>query len=303
MSRHFNVALTIGWRRLATGSNQATAMAAPASRNATLATSRPSQAAGGDRQAALAALEKLAKAAQTVATDETALRASAPPKAAGIRAGRVEAVAALFAVGVAATLGFTFGPHVLSGEEPQLSAAAYDDVAPWKPVVTAATAPQAKVDQLQREVDGLRGALRRQSQDFQKEFQALRRDMAEAATHAPRLAAQSQKDGVAALEKQVARIDRLERLMADQTPTDAPKTAARPEGGVTKAMRATPVPPGGYVLRRVVDGVAHVQSERGLEHVIVGDVLPGAGRVRAIEKRDGRWLVFTKNGVIDQNDY
>lgn len=285
-------------------------MAAPARKIAESATSGPAKPAS-DKEAALAALERLARAAQTVAADEKALKAEAEktaapqPKAAKkFDGGRIETFAAILAVGVAATLGFMFGPHVISGEEAQPAAASYDSIAPWKAAVAQTGAPPAKVDRLAREVESLRGALRQQAQDFHKEMQALRREVAEATAHAPKAAAQAQKDGAAALDKQVARIDRLERLMADQTPVDAARAhTSKPEAGVTRAFRATPVPPGGYVLRRVVDGVAHVQSERGIEQVMVGDVLPGAGRVRAMEKRDGRWLLFTKNGVIDQNDY
>lgn len=284
-------------------------MAEPARKITESAASRPATTAS-DKEAALVALERLAKAAQTVAADEKALKAeaekrpAAQPKATKKFDGRIETIAATVAVGVAATLGFVFGPHVISGEDAPPPAAAYDAVVPWKAAVAQTGAPQARVDRLAREVESLRGALRQQAQDFHKEMQALRREVVEATAHAPKAAAQAQKDGAAALDKQVARIDRLERLMADQTPVDAARAGgSKPEGGVTRAFRATPVPPGGYVLRRVVDGVAYVQSDRGIERVMVGDVLPGAGRVRAMEKRDGRWLLFTKNGVIDQNDY
>jgi hypothetical protein len=34
-----------------------------------------------------------------------------------------------------------------------------------------------------------------------------------------------------------------------------------------------------------------------------GDTLPGAGRVRSIERRNRQWVVVTSNGVIDSSGY
>lgn len=208
---------------------------------------------------------------------------------------------------LAASLGFLFGPTLLGEDNAPDGASAHDRIVPWKPVAAPNGASAAQVERLARELAALSTALRHQTETSRQEIQSLRREIADAKAQAQAQiqaqaqahAAQLKQDNVAALDKQVARIDRLERLMADPTPTDV----ARANGGTTKVFRAAPVPQGGYVLRRVVDGVAHLQSSAGMSQVAVGDVLPGAGRVRAIEKRDGRWLVFTKNGVIDERDY
>ncbi len=63
------------------------------------------------------------------------------------------------------------------------------------------------------------------------------------------------------------------------------------------------VPADGYVLRRVSGNVAVIETGTGLRQVMVGDYLPGAGRVRRIERRNGEWLVFTSGGVIDSQTY
>jgi hypothetical protein len=59
------------------------------------------------------------------------------------------------------------------------------------------------------------------------------------------------------------------------------------------------VPPGEYVVRAVVHGVALVQSSKGYLSVRPGELLPGAGRVQAIEMRGDHWFVVTSKGVID----
>lgn len=54
----------------------------------------------------------------------------------------------------------------------------------------------------------------------------------------------------------------------------------------------------GYVLRFVHKGVALVQGAQGSYAVTPGVILPEAGRVLSIERRSGRWVVVTANGLI-----
>ena len=54
----------------------------------------------------------------------------------------------------------------------------------------------------------------------------------------------------------------------------------------------------GWVLRDVAYGGALIQSRRGLYEVYAGDAVPGLGRVDAIRKQDGRWVVVTSKGLI-----
>ncbi len=68
--------------------------------------------------------------------------------------------------------------------------------------------------------------------------------------------------------------------------------------------RASRIPVNGYVLREVRgDGVAVVEGHTGLRQVTLGDAIPGAGTVRAIQKRGGEWVVVTSIGVIDGKAY
>jgi hypothetical protein len=63
------------------------------------------------------------------------------------------------------------------------------------------------------------------------------------------------------------------------------------------------IPVNGYVLRDVRDGVAVLEGHTGLRQVTMGDAIPGAGTVRAIQKRGSEWVVVTSIGVIDGKAY
>jgi hypothetical protein len=71
------------------------------------------------------------------------------------------------------------------------------------------------------------------------------------------------------------------------TPADAPKL---------ELARLPTVE--GWVLRGVSNGVALIEGRRGIYEVYAGDPVPGAGRVDAIRRQDGRWVVVTSKGLI-----
>jgi hypothetical protein len=54
----------------------------------------------------------------------------------------------------------------------------------------------------------------------------------------------------------------------------------------------------GWVLRDVSHGSALIEGRIGLYEVFAGDPVPGLGRVDAIRKQDGRWVVVTSKGLI-----
>ena len=55
---------------------------------------------------------------------------------------------------------------------------------------------------------------------------------------------------------------------------------------------------GRWSVWEVVDGTAILEGPEGFITVSTGDLVPGAGRVEAIVRRDGRWVVSTTQGVI-----
>ena len=54
----------------------------------------------------------------------------------------------------------------------------------------------------------------------------------------------------------------------------------------------------GWVLRDVSNGGALIEGRQGVFEVYAGDPVPGLGRVEAIRRQDGRWVVVTSKGVI-----
>jgi hypothetical protein len=54
----------------------------------------------------------------------------------------------------------------------------------------------------------------------------------------------------------------------------------------------------GWVLRDVGHGGALIEGRRGVWEVYPGDDVPGLGRVDAVRRQDGRWVVVTSKGLI-----
>ena len=75
------------------------------------------------------------------------------------------------------------------------------------------------------------------------------------------------------------------------------EAAAREEAPAPKPAKSEPVD--GWVLREVYNGAALVESRnRRLYEVMPGGILPGVGKVEAIERRGARWVVLTDKGFI-----
>ncbi|WP_134500076.1 hypothetical protein [Microvirga pakistanensis] len=100
--------------------------------------------------------------------------------------------------------------------------------------------------------------------------------------------------------------ERLTRMEGQITASLNSLSAAKP-APTPPQQTAPPVPPAptpaepveGWVLREVSNGTALVEGRtRGLYEVVPGNVIPGVGRVEAIERRGGRWVVVTAKGVI-----
>jgi len=72
----------------------------------------------------------------------------------------------------------------------------------------------------------------------------------------------------------------------------------RPLGSLAPAAN-TPQLITNWVVRDVYAGVAVVESPRGSMEVAPGELIPGAGTVKSIERRGGGWIVITSRGLID----
>jgi hypothetical protein len=87
----------------------------------------------------------------------------------------------------------------------------------------------------------------------------------------------------------------------------AKETASKETTGSIQPPAATPKPKPeiarlptieGWVLRDVDGGGALIEGRQGLFEVFAGDTMPGLGRVEAIRRQDGRWVVVTNKGLI-----
>lgn len=109
--------------------------------------------------------------------------------------------------------------------------------------------------------------------------------------------------------------DTVDKLRAAQptAPAAAAKEANKETTGSITVAAAAPVPmpvPSpkpevgrlptveGWVLRDVSRGGALIEGRQGLYEVYAGDPVPGLGRVDAIRRQDGRWVVVTSKGLI-----
>jgi hypothetical protein len=77
----------------------------------------------------------------------------------------------------------------------------------------------------------------------------------------------------------------------------APATAAAPASAPRAEVARLPTIEG-WVLRDVANGVALIQGRQGMFEVYAGDPVPGLGRVDAIRRQDGHWVVVTSKGLI-----
>ncbi|PDT76213.1 hypothetical protein [Bradyrhizobium sp. C9] len=111
----------------------------------------------------------------------------------------------------------------------------------------------------------------------------------------------------------IARLNKLsetvDKLRAPQTTVAAATPAREVTGSVTPATAAAaPAAPrpevgrmpvvDGWALRDVGNGGALIEGRGGIYEVYAGDPVPGLGRVDAIRKQDGRWVVVTTKGLI-----
>jgi hypothetical protein len=101
----------------------------------------------------------------------------------------------------------------------------------------------------------------------------------------------NQTEPTAKINKAIESLDRLAR--AETTARDVTGSIAPPQpvGAAGKVVD-------GWVVRDVRRGTALIEGRLGMIEVDAGDVVPGLGRIDAIRKQDGRWVVVTARGLI-----
>jgi len=117
-----------------------------------------------------------------------------------------------------------------------------------------------------------------------------------------------QREPAAKLQQVVERLDRLEKqatMPAASGTSTVGKTAKAESGSASKQPvpkaegEAKPKLITSWVVRDVYDGVALVENQYGSLEVSPGETIPGAGRVKSIERRGSGWVVITSHGLVD----
>jgi hypothetical protein len=54
----------------------------------------------------------------------------------------------------------------------------------------------------------------------------------------------------------------------------------------------------GWILRDVTNGGALIEGRQGIFEVYAGDLVPGLGRIDAVRRQDGHWVVVTSRGLV-----
>jgi hypothetical protein len=85
----------------------------------------------------------------------------------------------------------------------------------------------------------------------------------------------------------------VKEVTGSVTPPAEAASAAAPKTEVSRLPTIE-----GWVLRDVARGGALIDGRRGVYEVYAGDFVPGLGRVDAIRRQDGRWVVVTTKGLI-----
>jgi hypothetical protein len=117
-----------------------------------------------------------------------------------------------------------------------------------------------------------------------------------------------QAEPAAKLAKLAEAVDRIERRAPamsvaaaahDITGSVAALAPAPQLGAAPEARPANPPVLEGWRVRSVYNGAALIQARAGgVMEVEPGDNLPGIGRIEAIRRQEGRWVVVTSKGLI-----
>ena len=109
------------------------------------------------------------------------------------------------------------------------------------------------------------------------------------------------------LSKISERVERAEKAQAEtaqkaarllETPKSTAQAPADVTGSIVEKQQVRPAIVEGWVIRDIFDGRAMVESRYGIFEVSPGAPLPGVGKVEAIRRQDGRWVVVTPKGLI-----
>lgn len=158
---------------------------------------------------------------------------------------------------------------------------------------------KARIAELEKTLDASRQASAGKIDELTKMVEAAKAQAATVETAKAEPAKPAENPQLAELRDRVEKIEKASASAA--TVADSGAKASDPEttGSVPAADPAGAVVKNWTVLE-VRDGVARLDGRHGLIEVKRGDDTPEFGRVRAVERRDGRWVVATDRGLVLQ---
>jgi hypothetical protein len=118
----------------------------------------------------------------------------------------------------------------------------------------------------------------------------------------------AQVEPAARLAKLSETVEKLRTALPAASVAATPVAAKEVTGSIAPAASASAAVPKtevgrlptveGWVLRDVANGGALIEGRQGIYEVYAGDPVPGLGRVDAIRRQDGRWVVVTSKGLV-----
>jgi hypothetical protein len=191
----------------------------------------------------------------------------------------------------------------LSADEPQLAALRHETVVLNSEVhklqarLAVLQGEPDQVRSLRKSLDGLKAGFEAEKADYKTQIAQLTAKLDH--THA----AATEKARVARLDAQAIQATLDHAARTETTSGDSTGSIPNAGGPVTLASAETPrhtsQPINDWVVRDVYRGIALVEGPQGAVEVMPGDTLPGAGTVRAIERRGDGWVVVTSRGYVD----
>jgi hypothetical protein len=234
-------------------------------------------------------------------------RAPAPEIAVGpgdaVAPGAVQAAASLgkgrYAL-LAGGLGFAAGVGLLAGGigimgAGHLFASPTKAPAPWAGIANETRALKQSLSKLEAQVASLKTSIEASNRQASTQRSQVTARYEQSAKTQNETQTQLGKisDAVERLEKRVAAI-----VASEATGSIAPKHVAAPPPHAIQPPPEKPAVAQDWSIRSVFRGRALVSSPRGVFEAAPGLHLPGLGRVEAVTRENGRWVVITEKGII-----
>jgi len=190
-----------------------------------------------------------------------------------------------FAAGVGAAAG-----AIIAASHPPPPAPVHDDIA-----ASERAAMQKTIARLTRDVTTLRASLDAATKSANTQLAKLNERVTEKAASEK----QPERHAAAAAASQDITGSVGAPVAAAAVPVPPPRpvvqAAAKPD---VKPVETRPVIVEGWAIRSVRDGVALLENRGEIYEVVAGAPLPGLGRVEAVRRQDGLWVVVTPKGLI-----